>query len=983
MLNLKRWVKLLLKALSNFKFEYGAIINSQLSSITQNAQANEKEQIVNQTVDNLEVQPIDIYETSLLPPEIINKIMFQLYLVSRNLGIHDTLDETVDVGKLKIQFLSYFKFVNKSYETFAQIFKDDVGDTELYDIPDMFQKIIFESTVNSFGLSKPERYFPYFIHDFAKLIFKIHNGGGDSQAEIKNYLSNVGKYIKFKGRYCSIISFYPELCMIQVFTQDELDEKKDWVMNAISKNLSTGNYPKERVIDACLNILGCMNFSDETFKNYVRVMISLISRIQHIDFYNIQNNDPRNDELLNKFFSMDVSPNPFFYNIDEETANMHVEMIEFLQNYSPELMGIYALTIAHTPAIMNFLYKNLSNSIDGDEKITRLTKSLRADKLSRVKKQIDKARQFIVFLSQIPQREVQNFYEIYGEFLYDLIYESDPKIINGIIKRKALFKVFQSLVLENPIPVIKVDSFERADRDITKGIVNPILVSNLLAKLGQSKNDIDSTNKLISLMRLRRRILPNVTEQIKRKIFSLINHQSSGRLTFLRELVQNSLNAYGEAEIDDSEKEIKVSTITEIHFGNNMFLAVSVEDKGGMTLNNFLTKFLKPHASGWSKEISNLRGYFGQGVFTYFREASSVKVKFSNGEECYEAILRPLRNPNTNQIEDIELSELQEVSDKYKGVKITLLLKSDHPNVESAQIEAALISQAEVIDPSEARITFNGKQINYKKEVIFNSNGVGFYVSKNFDPKLTTKGLRVSGTNIFTNIPPIYRKMCDEAGISVDIANVRLLDSRDGIANYNTISPEINRAIQLGYIRSFVHSLLINGTTQLLPYDIIYRIDKYTKVLPIEVRKRMFSEYKALIENTPVNLDIYDDFYNAILAHISPTIHVGDQLMSVLDIVNTIKDDRLFIDQIPNEYQKAFEMVDTSHLEQRKKLKIKLLNEILPTESVYYALGSTIKALIESVNKQYNIQIGTKESFEINVNQTILAYIVRNKNVIH
>jgi hypothetical protein len=155
---------------------------------------------------------------------------------------------------------------------------------------------------------------------------------------------------------------------------------------------------------------------------------------------------------------------------------------------------------------------------------------------------------------------------------------------------------------------------------------------------------------------------------IATKIYrSVVESQNIDLLIYLRELVQNSRDAYqkvlGEIEIEDGFE--KLSDGSENY-------VVSVEDHVGMDINQVLNDLLVPDVS--TKSGVGSTGLFGVGFFTVFQEADEVVIRTGKGSQNWRITLKVERFPD-GKLDRIKISEINQYGGPYTGTKIEVKKK--------------------------------------------------------------------------------------------------------------------------------------------------------------------------------------------------------------------------------------------------------------------------------------------------------------------
>lgn len=337
------------------------------------------------------------------------------------------------------------------------------------------------------------------------------------------------------------------------------------------------------------------------------------------------------------------------------------------------------------------------------------------------------------------------------------------------------------------------------------------------------------------------------TASISREISHATNFRTSEPLRlFLRELTQNCLDAMAEGQLSPDDRVVDVRVETQ---GLSQ-VAIIVTDKVGMSTDRLFNYFLVPSAT--TKEGGEMRGFFGEGVFTVFRDAHKVRVQTGCGDgHAWVLELTPIRADGI--VIDIEMILKHEAGSELRGTSINVFEACKNPFVRGAQIRDELLTLVSNVEEAEGRIMLQGHQINRTplklgNEQVPELGEVALVGSaKN---TLTHRGMFVCPLpdELLGGLPTVVRSAIEKfGGYSIDLpVAVKLTRSRKDFVNRDfviaTLKPVVTRLLVSHYLKG-VRDGLENGRDVFpfddVPYDFFY-VDAYAYVP--SSRARDFSE---------------------------------------------------------------------------------------------------------------------------------------------
>jgi len=334
-------------------------------------------------------------------------------------------------------------------------------------------------------------------------------------------------------------------------------------------------------------------------------------------------------------------------------------------------------------------------------------------------------------------------------------------------------------------------------------------------------------------------------DHIKREIIHPIYYQGvNNPYLFIRELVQNAHDAVI-VDPKSSRKDVTVDIFSQ----NTNEVTLRMEDGAGMSLQELLNYFLIPGETTKLDEEKTI-GYFGQGLFTLFRNSKEVVLRTSKGDGIIQKLKITPKLGVDGEIDDLNLI-LEQEKGKFKGTTIERTVATKFPTVESSYIKNAVCTYTSLVDGNVIGIKLNGTKINNPQNVLASLDIPKLGVLKLYDAPnnvVTQKGLFVKGidADYKTNLNDV-EELLEKRGYVLNLPDfLSLTRSRNEIAQKEGVLPEIQKYLPLlkmkAYLEIFRQDIIKGRVIQLdnLPYD--YFFMDYSPNNEIEIDAKMISQ---------------------------------------------------------------------------------------------------------------------------------------------
>jgi hypothetical protein len=727
---------------------------------------------------------------------------------------------------------------------------------------------------------------------------------------------------------------------------------------------------------------------NQTFHNALYRLSPILSHNLHLS-----------DEVFNRYVSLLVrydkdpeyqpSASGSLLNISFTDAQMskildHIETLD--SEYSRELTDVFFLSLKSNFDSSEFDYEYPAinhNSRNVDEMVDKfITFSKYAQKASP--QVLELVREYLrhhdrdASISKVFDREL-------------LIHNLDGEITEDVDVAQHYLEILH-YTLSGKLPEIKGTDEHFKTNNFQKG---PPL-SSILASIGnQSVTSLDDLgNKIVQAVQEGKYEGTKDVKRLQRRILSSASYQSPERHVAIRECIQNSLNAIAVSDVEN--KSVEITTFQEEDDVEHIIL--SMKDHVGMDMNTFFNRYLKPQASGWDEQgDKGVRGFFGQGAYTLFRDSESVRIKTStgNGKTIY-AVLSPIRDEKGN-VTEISLDRFDYTDEDYKGTDIQMVIPSQDRATIIPSLQAAAKEYADLIPPSDGTITFDGTIVNNGETAISKSEHFTFYEGKGAS-KVASRGLKVGRLDIFEKqIPPFILNQFRKAGLAIDIdSSIKLIDSRDDIAQKDTVMTKLQPELQLQSLK-ILQKLYLDGkvNSEELPYDFFDSFDQYSRSFPGNL-----SEISAQVQRGEyVDISKYNETDILILASTLKTVEIDDEIIEPTEIIKRIREDKSFINKIPlnirYQFNGVFDRAWNDELfgrlsfatEANPAAGFKLLSSEIPNDeenSTYNAFNSTLQILQgASFGSEVSSRLARTKHAYVALRANALAFVERGNPTVY
>jgi hypothetical protein len=372
------------------------------------------------------------------------------------------------------------------------------------------------------------------------------------------------------------------------------------------------------------------------------------------------------------------------------------------------------------------------------------------------------------------------------------------------------------------------------------------------------------------------------TSYVQREITHAIHFQTlDAPDLYIRELVQNSVDALKSAGMPDSERVIDAKVF--VHEPGSLFF--EFQDPVGMNVRELLNYFLIPGDS--SKVGGGFIGFYGQGLYTLFLGAKEVLVKTGDGSgKTWYLRIEPV-------IEDALVVDLKitlaQTAESFRGTVIVREQESTIPRVEAAHIRASFLNLVGGLDATKAVIRLQGDSCNHPNPKLWTEEAGDLgevQVYRNQNGALTHNGLFLKVLPDFGLPSFMHAALKKWGGIVVDLPpSIELTRSRRDIASYERIKPmvepAVRRALTGAYLEGLSQRLSAGETSDFpfpsLPYDYFIKKHHYA------VDERVKQDVEALgAGEGPQDVTYYQDTEKLIQLLVSlPFVRIQNECLSL------------------------------------------------------------------------------------------------------
>lgn len=551
--------------------------------------------------------------------------------------------------------------------------------------------------------------------------------------------------------------------------------------------------------------------------------------------------------------------------------------------------------------------------------------------------------------------------------------EKDPTSVDKRIRR---FVFFLSEKIEefNTLEPIEQFMTHMGDRLEFTGID---LVSKYLSD--KQKPTLESLRASITTPHYDIESRERADKMAERKIDYAINYSSEGGYAWLRELVQNSYNATRAADaLASVELSDAITAVGEY--------AITVKDHVGMTPNQIVSNLLIPQRSEWDESNKGVIGYFGQGFFSIFKDARSVRIKTSVGDGQTTYInIEPIRAEG--RVIDLKYS-FATTDEIYKGSEITWIRDTDLPQFEASRAKSELLRYAGFVPLDSLQISWNEEVINMNPELLSEIDtplgSMKMYYSKG-ENIVTKDGLYVKNIDVdfLQFLPERIRSNLIKNGIVLDIPEeIKLIDNRSDIARKEIMLPMIAEQLAELGTKSLINLYLQGlGDIEDLPYDLLQKTNLYEHTL----NQLVIEDIGKLKSGQPIDYSKYADEENDLIIQLifsMPSISIDGEVYSIFEAYRKGQQDPEFANKLPQKLRENLTVqlvqTDQNTLGTHNQPEIKEDIKIIPTSAIsenYGTYHAWISLYHELLQAAYPLdEINFNDAFSLTNENEIAAY---------
>jgi len=373
---------------------------------------------------------------------------------------------------------------------------------------------------------------------------------------------------------------------------------------------------------------------------------------------------------------------------------------------------------------------------------------------------------------------------------------------------------------------------------------------------------------------------------INREITHAIHFQALNATDlYIRELVQNAVDVLQQEDVDLENRKLEVAVTSK----DKTEVTTHFSDPVGMSLQTFVNYFLTPGET--TKLDKKYIGYYGQGVYTLFKNSKEVLVKTGLGDGVTHYItMTPILEHD--MVSDVKI-DFRTSDESFKGTTISKTQNVKNPYVEAAYVRDAMATLTSGLSDQRAQILFQGEKTNTTYREISNNKSTKFgevTIFKNQNNIVTHHGLYVRDAQEYLGLLPDFmsRSLLSWGGVAIDLPKgIELTRSRQDIASKDKIGKELNPAIQQalvsGYLNQFREKMDSDERVfpyEKLPYDYFYESGHYS------IPSSYHEDARNLVEGKPLqHIEEYADESNAIkFLTLLPVLKIEDKSLSVDDL---------------------------------------------------------------------------------------------------
>lgn len=375
-------------------------------------------------------------------------------------------------------------------------------------------------------------------------------------------------------------------------------------------------------------------------------------------------------------------------------------------------------------------------------------------------------------------------------------------------------------------------------------------------------------------------------EHIVREITHAVHFQALNSTDlYVRELIQNAVDVMQSMNMDKAERNIEITASAT----DDNELVTSFKDPVGMSMSTVLNYFLVPGESTKLDRSKDFIGFYGQGVYTLFKDFKVINIKTSTGDgKTLYMTIHPVEEHG--MINDVSI-DFRSSEENFKGTVISKRQHTDNPYIEASYVKDSVMTLTSALSDDRASVLYQKEKINTDYKILSEKKVEklgNLTIYKNPNNIVTQHGLYIKdiGAEYYGLIPSFMNKsLKDWGGLAIDFPKgVELTRSRQDIANKDKVQEILNPEIQKGLVNAYFEGFkekMESGEVKFpldsLPYDYFSEGQNYE--LPYSYKE----DAEALLKGEPLkHLDEYVDSNKALkLMSLLPFFKVKDQMVSL------------------------------------------------------------------------------------------------------
>ncbi|MBF0215357.1 MAG: ATP-binding protein, partial [Candidatus Omnitrophica bacterium] len=392
-------------------------------------------------------------------------------------------------------------------------------------------------------------------------------------------------------------------------------------------------------------------------------------------------------------------------------------------------------------------------------------------------------------------------------------------------------------------------------------------------------------------------------DSARNSLVESINYESADDYVFIREMIQNGLDAKSGA--------FRVLGSREGDRLNMDFI-----DETGMTPEEVVNFLLIPDNTG-KENMKDAVGQFGQGFFTILRESESVFLKTAKGDKLTLIEFTPVRVGAL--ITDVKIKiSVQDNTGSFKGTSIRWSKISNMPEIEAGILKSRTLTYGGCVDPSQMRILWGegDSAINKEKYKLVSEEieGIGtlsIFDSPSRENAFTQKGLYIKDIDHHLRdiMPKFIFDTLIASGVTIDIPEkIALVSDRADIADKDEVLEKLRPRLMDLCLKALIKKFAEGKAgLSILPYDFLSN-SKSWMLLPNGEEKYILDDAARIMSGELIDYSRYNGDERALgkLILNMPFVVVKDKMMSFAMIFVALSVNALELDDLEEKIRPIF-----------------------------------------------------------------------------